>query len=148
MRFVFLLAGVFFGILLAGLLVALLARLPGWRARTPALSRYLLASAVASALIAGVVGLPLLIEDRAGPAGIAATVVPPVVLSLIALAAGIADRRFTPVVLWLVAFLGLAYVVVYGLGLGFFYLPTVVLLVVAAVVRTVRVRPLVDGGGR
>jgi predicted membrane metal-binding protein len=66
------------------------------------------------------------------------------VLSLIALAVGIADRRFTTITLWLVAFLALAYVVVYGLGLGFFYLPTAGLLVGAAVVRTVKPRPLGD----
>lgn len=144
MRLVFLLAGVLFGILLASLIAIFLARLPTWRDRTPMISRYVLASAVASAILASAAGLPLLIEDRTGLTGITATVAPPVVLSLIALAVGIADRRFTTITLWLVAFLALAYVVVYGLGLGFFYLPTAGLLVGAAVVRTVKPRPLGD----
>jgi hypothetical protein len=142
MRFVLLLAGVLFGLLLGGLIAVFLARLPRWRDRTPTVSRYLLGSAVAAAVVASAVGLPLLLQDRAGPVGIVATVAPPMALSLTALAVGVADRRFTALVLWLVALLALAYVVVYGLGLGFFYLPTAALLVAAALARSVGVRPL------
>lgn len=138
MRFALLLAGVLFGLLLG---TVLLVRLPRWSDRTPTVGRYLLGAAVAAAVVASVAGLPLLLQDRAGPVGIVATIVPPVVLSLIALAVGIADRRFTAVVLWLIALLALVYVVVYGLGLGFFYLPTAALLVAAAFAWTVGVRP-------
>ena len=141
MRFVLLLVGVFFGLLLGGLIAVFLARLPRWRDRTPTVSRYLLGSAVAAAVVASVAGLPLLLQDRAGPVGIVSTVAPPLVLSLIALAVGIADRRFTAVALWLIALLALVYVVVYGLGLGFFYLPTAALLGAAALTRSIGVRP-------
>lgn len=142
MRFALLLAGVLLGLLLGGLVTVFLVRLPRWSDRTPTVSRYLLGAAVAAAVVASVAGLPLLLEDRTGPVGIVATVAPPVVLSLVALAVGIADRRFTAAVLWLIALLALAYVVVYGLGLGFFYLPTAALLVAAALARSIGVRTL------
>lgn len=136
MRLVFLLAGVLFGTVLTYLVAVLLARLPAWRNRAPAAYRYLLAGSVASALLSSAVSLPLLIEDRAGPVGIVATVAPPLLLSLVALVAGLADWRGTTAVLWVVAVVSLAYMVVYGLGLGFFYLPTAGLIVGAAIVRS------------
>jgi hypothetical protein len=141
MRFVLLLAGVFLGLLLGGLATVLLVRVPRWSERTPTASRWLLGSAVAAAVVASMAGLPLLLQDRAGPVGVASTVAPPAVLSLVALAVGVADRRFTSLSLWLIALLALGYVVVYGLGLGFFYLPTAALLVAAALARSVGVRP-------
>lgn len=141
MRFAYLTAAFVAAVAMAGVVAHLLARLPAWRDRAPTAYRYLLAASVAGALLSSAVGLPLLVKDRAEWVGIAATIVPPLVLSLAALAVGLTGMPSSTVVLWVIAVLTLAYVVVYGLGLGCFYLPTALLLFGAAIVRSTVATP-------
>lgn len=122
---------------LAALLAVVLALSPRWRQSTPRISRVLRLTAVALTVGISLAVLPMLIADQNGAAGIAVIVLPPVVVTLIAAAAPLLDHPVAAaVVTWIMTGLMFAYVIVYGLGVGFFYAPAALLLLVAALTRT------------
>lgn len=99
-------------------------------------SRLLLLAAVVAAVATDLAVLPILYADDAGAVGIAATVVPPVVLTLLGAAGSLLGRSAVATgVIWTAVVLMFAFVVVYGLGLGFLYIPTAFLLLAGAIAR-------------
>jgi len=100
------------------------------------MSRMLRLAAVAVAVGTSLAMLPLLIADQAGVVGIGVVVLPPVMLTLIAAAAPLLGRSAAEtVVTWIVTALMFIYVVVYGLGVGFFYIPAALVLLAVALTR-------------
>jgi hypothetical protein len=94
-------------------------------------------TAVAVAVGTGLALLPLLIADQTGTVGIALIVLPPVVLTLIAAAAPLPGHSTAEtIVTWIVTALMFTYVIVYGLGVGLFYIPAALMLLVVAITRT------------
>jgi len=125
------------GVALIAALAMVLALSPRWRRNSPRTSRVLRLVAVALAVGTGLALLPLLIADQTGTVGIAVVVLPPVVLTLIAAAAPqLAHSAAEAIVTWIVTVLMFAYVVVYGLGVGFYYTPAAIVLLVVALTRT------------
>jgi hypothetical protein len=110
---------------------------PLWRRSAPRTSQALLLAAVLVAVATDLAVLPVLNADEVGAAGTAATLIPPVVLTLVGAAALLLGRSVAAVVvIWTVAALMLAFVVVYGLGVGLLYAPTALLLLAGAIART------------
>jgi hypothetical protein len=112
-----------------------LALSPKWRRSSASMSRLLRLTAVGAAIVTGLAVLPLLIDDQAGAAGIAIVIAPPAVLTLLGAVAPLLRPPAAEVaVTWTVTVLMFAYVIVYGLGVGMFYLPTALVLLGAAVI--------------
>jgi hypothetical protein len=111
-------------------------RRPGRRGGPGRSLRYV---TVASAFVIGLIALPLLIDDRGGVLSIALTTAPPLVITTLAAVAPRFGRAGT-VVVWLSVLLMLAYLVLFGLGLGLLYVPTLLLLVATAVTISSRSR--------
>jgi hypothetical protein len=117
-----------------------LALSPRWRRSSAFISRLLRLTAVGAVTVTGLAVLPLLIDDRAGAAGIALVVAPPVVLTLLGAAAPLlGPTAVEAAVTWTVTVLMFVFVIVYGLGVGLLYLPTALVLLGAAVIGSRRV---------
>jgi len=113
---------------------------PRWRRSSAFIARLLRLTAVGAATVTGLAVLPLLIDDRAGATGIAIVLAPPAVLTLLGAAAPLLrPAAVEAAVTWTVTVLMFAYVIVYGLGVGMFYLPTALVLLGAAVTGSRRV---------
>lgn len=124
------------GVALVVALAVALALSRRWQRNASRSSRLLLYAAVVAAVATGLAVLPLLNADDAGAVGTAATVVPPVVLTLLGAAAPRLGRSAAAtVVIWTAVVLMFAFVIVYGLGLGFLYAPTAFLLLAGAIAR-------------
>lgn len=94
--------------------------------------RLLLLAALASALLAGAGTVGPAIEDSGVGFAITFTAVP-VAISLVPIAAFRFVPSAAPVLAWMAALAMLAFVAIFAAGPGFFYLPTAVLAVAAAV---------------
>jgi hypothetical protein len=122
---------------LATVLATMLALSARWRRNTPRIGRALRLAAVAVTIGTNLAVLPLLISDQAGTVGIAIVTLPPMVLTLAAAAAPLLGRSAAEaIVTWIVSALMFVYVIVYGLGVGLFYLPAALLVLVTALTRT------------
>lgn len=108
-----------------------------WRRPPRNAGRVLSLLAVASAVVVSVGALPLALDD-AGPSGAAVTVAPPVLITGVAAAVSWLSRAPGIVAAWLAAVLMIAYVLVFGLGLGLFYAPTALLALASAIVGSAR----------
>lgn len=120
------------GIVLAAAIVVVLAAMlglsPRWRRSAPRIGQMLRLTALGVAILTSLAVLPLLIADRTGAVGIALVAGPPVLLALIAAAAPLLGRTAEAIVTWVITVLLFAYVIVYGLGVGLFYLPVALLM--------------------
>src|SRR5690606_23061043 len=104
-------------------------------------ARALLSITVAASIATGLAALPLLIDDGGGAVGIAVVVGPPLAITALA-APGERLQAAGPAIVWFSVLLMLAYLVIFGLGLGLLYLPTALLLIAAAIAVSAR-----DGRG-
>jgi hypothetical protein len=90
-------------------------------------------AALGSTVVIGLAAIPALVEDRGGLVGILATVAPPILITgLAALALRLLRGPARLVAAWVAAALMLAFVIVYGLGLGFYYWPSAMLVFATA----------------
>jgi hypothetical protein len=95
--------------------------------------RMLALAALGSTLVIGLSAIPTLIEDRGGIVGILATVVPPIVIAGMAvLLLQVLTGTARAVSAWVAAALMVVFILVYGLGLGFYYWPSAMLMVATA----------------
>jgi len=108
-----------------------------WRRNTPRIGRVLRLAAVVVTIGTNLAVLPLLIRDQAGTVGIAIVALPPIVLALAAAAAPLLGHTVAEaIVTWIATSLMFAYAIVYGLGLGLYYMPVALLLLIAALTGT------------
>jgi hypothetical protein len=119
------------------------------RGRGSDLGRVLAMLALLSAVVITAASLPLLLDATwpidvpkdERPGEVVRIAVPPVVITLLAAAAAWLPRGARIGVTWFTVVLMLAYVVVFGPGLGYAYLPTAALLVAAAALIHARSAP-------
>lgn len=132
---------------LAVTLAAVLALSPKWRQSAPRTGRPLRLAAAGVAIGTSLAVLPLLISDRTGTVGIALIPGPPVLLTLAAAAAPLLGHLAEAIVTWAMTVLLFAYIIVYGLGVGLFYLPAGLLMLAVALTRTRTTRRCVSRFG-
>jgi hypothetical protein len=95
--------------------------------------RMLAFAALGSTLVIGLAAIPTLVDDRGGLIGILATVVPPIVIAGVAvLLMQSLTGTARAVSAWVTAALMLVFIIVYGLGLGFYYWPSAMLMFATA----------------
>ena len=116
-----------------GALLVTAAALRKTRAGSERPIRLLSLAALGSTLVIGLASVPELVDDRNGLVGVAATVVPPIVIAGVAvLTLHVLTGQARVVAAWVAAALMVIFIIVYGLGLGFYYWPSAMLLFATA----------------
>jgi hypothetical protein len=116
-----------------GALLVTAAALRKTRAGSERPIRLLALAALGSTLVIGLAAVPELVEDRNSLVGVAATVVPPIVIAGVAvLTLQVLTGQARLVAAWVAAALMVIFILVYGLGLGFYYWPSAMLLFATA----------------
>jgi hypothetical protein len=113
-----------------------------WRRGPRRPGRTLSLVAVGSAVVISAALLPVLLDDG-GVGDVAVTIVPPLALATLVAVFSWWSRTAGVVAGWVASVLMLAYMIIYGLGLGMYYAPTTLLILSAAIAGAA---PAVRGG--